>query len=142
MRSKKLAVRFGLLVLLMSLSTAAASGLGRTPLGTTGSIVASSSYNWIIFRPRVTTPEAHWKITWRGGGYLSFSCKTKDTTIRYTYAPEGKVAPYPTSSSRVCPNGYGLYLTKPCMVRARAFKNNSWWWLPSYVRRVTIGWRS
>ncbi len=134
MRSKKWAVQFGLLVMLMSLSAAAASDLGQNPLATTGSNVTTSSYTSPFIYRRVATPKASWKITWRGAVVLTYSCKTSDATIRYTYASEGKVAPYPTSSSRVLPYGYGLYLTKPCMVRAKAFKSS---WLPSVVSRFT-----
>lgn len=137
MRSKTLAVQFGILVLLMSLSTAVASDLGKTPLGMTGSIVGSSIHRWFIPRPRVATPEPSWKITWRGRGILNFSCKNLGVTIRYTYAPEGKVAPYPTSSSPIFPR-CGLYLTKPCMVRARSFIGNGGRWLSSSACTVII----
>ena len=110
MRSKKLAVRFGLVsVLLMSLSAAAATFLCATP------------------------DAAVTDISWRGGLKLTFSCKNPaDATIRLTYAPEGKVAATPTTSSYIYQRGYFL-ITQPCMFKARAYKSG---WDPSFIRVV------
>jgi hypothetical protein len=115
MRSKKLAVRFGLVsVLLMSLSVAAAT-------------------------ERVATPgvQGIQNISWRGGLLLSFSCETPGATIRLTYAPEGKIAAYPTASSYIYRPGSWFLITKPCMFRAKAYKTG---WYPSFTRTVGIGW--
>ncbi len=125
MRSKKLAVRFGLLsVLLMSLSAAAAPDLARTSQGMTGSDVASPSYARTIFFPRVATPKYICTPTWRGAVIVRISCSTRGATIRYTWN---------RSSWRTYL--YPLYVTRDAVLIAYARKPG---WQNSYGRKLTI----
>lgn len=120
MRSKKLAVRFGLLsVLLMSLSAAAAPDLARISQGTTGSDVAGLS----SFR-RVATPEYSWIPTWRGALIVFISCDTRGATIKYTWNG---------SSERIY--RYPLYVTRDAVIKAWATKTG---WLSSYRSTIDI----
>jgi hypothetical protein len=98
MRSKKLAVRFGLLaVLLMSLS------------------LASTSNASTFFIRRVATPEYSWTRTWRGAVIVDISCGTPGATIWYTW-----------NGSSVRTYQRPLYVTRDAVVRAQASKAG-WW---------------
>ncbi|MFC1766097.1 chitobiase/beta-hexosaminidase C-terminal domain-containing protein [Planctomycetota bacterium] len=107
MRSKKMAVRYGLLtVLLVSLS------------------LTSTSNAWTIYRPnKAATPElSRWELDWRGGIKLFLHCDTPGATIRYTWAPgRWATAPIPTSASHL----YWIPLRATCVgqLKARAFKS-------------------
>lgn len=108
MRSKKLAVRFGLLtVLLVSLS------------------LTSTSDAWTIFFPRVATPEYSWTRTWRGAVIVYVSCDTPGATIKYTW-----------NGSSVRTYRYPLYVTRDAVLRAWATKTG--WWPSRYVNKLTI----
>ena len=106
MRSKKLAVRFGLLtVLLVSLS------------------LASTCYA----STRPATPEYKCYRTWRGAVIVFISCDTRGARIPYTRATDTTDphdAPNPTYSSRTY--RYPLYLTRDTVVKAAAYKNGLW----------------
>jgi hypothetical protein len=95
MRSKKLGVRFGLLiVLLVSLSLASTSNAG------------------IFYIPRVATPEYSWTITWRGAVIVYISCDTSGATIKYTW-----------NGSSVRTYRYPLYVARDAVVYAWATKS-------------------
>jgi hypothetical protein len=106
MRSKKLAVRFGFLtVLLVSLS------------------LASTSYA----STRPATPDCNCYRTWRGAVIVFISCRTSGATIYYTRATDTTDpddAPNPNFSSPIY--RYPLYLTRDTVVKAAAFKNGLW----------------
>ena len=117
MRSKKLAVRYGLLtVLLVSLS------------------LASTSNAWI---PTVKTPELDWSNCyvdwWYGGIVITLKCDTYGADIRYTWVPGYGEAPTPTVSSRL----YDRPLLATCIgqLKARGFKN---FYYPSGVLTINI----
>jgi hypothetical protein len=106
MRSKKLAVRYGLLtVLLISLS------------------LASTSNAWTYRPPKVATPELScWYVDWWSGGIvIVLKCDTLGADIRYTWKPGYGEAPTPTSSSQL----YERPLLATCIgqLKARGFKN-------------------
>ena len=110
MRRKKLAVRYGLLtVLLISLSLASTSN-ART-------------------FPKVDTPDYSWEIDWwRGGIVIYLSCDTHGADIRYTWEPGYGEAPTPTTSSQL----YDRPLLATCIgqLKARGFKD---WYYASNV---------
>jgi len=113
MRSKKSAVRYGLLtVMLVSLS------------------LASTSSAWPIFRPKVEAPEYSWAIDWWSGGIVIWlECDSPGATTHYTWATgKGATASNPTSFSRryTIP----LLVTIEGQLRARAFKSG---WEPSDI---------
>ena len=92
MRSKKLAVRFGLLtVLLVTLS------------------LTSTSHAWTICR--VATPKISWYPTWRGVAIVRISCDTPGATIKYTW-----------NGSSVRTYRYPLYVTTDAVIKAWAIK--------------------
>jgi hypothetical protein len=94
MRSKKLAVRYGLLtVLLISLS------------------LTSTSNAWTFYVPQVDTPDYSWTPTWRGALIVSISCDTSGATIWYTW-----------NGSSVRKYRYSLYVTSDAVIRAQATK--------------------
>ncbi|MFC1603546.1 hypothetical protein ACFL5F_00840 [Planctomycetota bacterium] len=106
MRSKKLAVRYGLLtVLLVSLS------------------LASTSSAWTFYRPRVEMPEYDWYVTWRGTVVFSISCDTPGSTTHITWAcstnPDD--APIPTDSSPIYRGPY--HVIGDIVIKARAYKD-------------------
>ena len=106
MRSKKLAVRYGLLtVLLISLS------------------LASTSNAWTYYPPKVATPELadYWIDWWSGGIVIVLKCDTSGADIRYTWRPGYGEAPTPTSSSQL----YTRPLLATCIgqLKAKGFKN-------------------
>ncbi len=116
MRSKKLAVRFGLLtVLLVSLS------------------MASTCEAWTLYR--VATPKISWYPTWRGAAIVYISCKTNGATIKYTWTNGTNVseAPNPTYFSRTY--RYSLYVTRDAVIKARAYKPGM---LASYVSWLSL----
>ena len=105
MRSKKLAVRYGLLtVLMISLSLASTSNAWYSP-------------------PTVKTPEVdYWYYDWWLGGIVfALECDTYGADIRYTWTPGYGTAPIPTSSSRL----YTGRLLATCIgqLKAKGFKN-------------------
>ena len=109
MRSKKLAVRHGLLtVLLISLS------------------LASTSNAWTYHPPTVKTPELAWSSDyyvdwWYMGIVIALKCDTYGADIRYTWTPGYGTAPTPTSSSYL----YEGPLLATCIgqLKAKGFKN-------------------
>lgn len=106
MRNKKLAVRFGLLaVLLISLS------------------LASTSNAWPF--GQVKPPKHSVVPYWRGGLLVSLSCDTPGATTRWTWASGYKaVAPIPTSSSQLYRGP--ILVTREGQLKARAFKLGYW----------------
>jgi hypothetical protein len=104
MRSKKSAVRFGLLtVLLICLS------------------LASTSDAWTLYRPKLTTPDSLRVPDWRGGLRVYLWCGTPGATIRWTWASGYRaVAPNPTSSSQLYRGS--ILVTREGQMRARGFK--------------------
>jgi len=121
MRSKKLAVRYGLLtVLLISLS------------------LTSTSNAWISRAPTVKTPELAWSYGyyvdwWYMGIVFALECDTYGADIRYTWTPGYGTAPTPTSSSTL----YTGPLLATCrgQLKARGFKNL---YYPSGVLTINI----
>ena len=115
MRSKKLAVRYGLLtVLLVSLS------------------LTSTSNAWI---PTVKTPDLDWwYFDWYLGAVVfALDCDTYGADIRYTWVPGYGEAPIPTVSSQL----YDRPLAAACIgqLKARGFKN---YYYPSGVLTINI----
>ena len=105
MRSKKLAVRYGLLtVLLISLSLASTSNAWYSP-------------------PTVATPKVkYWYYDWWLGGIVfALECRTHGADIRYTWQPRYGEAPTPTTSSRLYTGP--LLATCKGQLKARGFKN-------------------
>ncbi len=108
MRSKKLAVRYGLLtVLLISLCLTSTSNAWYSP-------------------PTVKTPELAWSCGyyvdwWYMGIVIALECDTYGAGIRYTWTPGYGTAPTPTSSSRL----YTGPLLATCIgqLKAKGFKN-------------------
>jgi len=118
MRSKKSAVRFGLLaVLLISLS------------------LASTSNAWSLYSPKVAAPElSRWYVDWWSGGIVMYlSCDTSGADIQWTWASGYREAPIPTSSSRLYERP--LLATTIGQLKAGAFKTS---WEPSDILVITI----
>jgi len=115
MRRKKLAVRYGLLaVLLVSLSlTSASDAWTRT----------------------VKTPDLDWWYFdwWLGGIVFALECDTRGADIRYTWEPGYGEAPTPRVSSHL----YDDPLVATCIgqLKARGFKN---FYYPSGVLTIDI----
>jgi len=106
MRSKKLAVRYGILtVLLISLS------------------LTSTSNAWTYHPPKVATPElSDWYFDWWLGGIVMYlSCDTPGADIRCTWASGYGEPPIPTSSSQLYERP--LLATTIGQLKARGFKN-------------------
>jgi hypothetical protein len=115
MRTKKLAVWYGLLaVLLVSLS------------------LTSTSKAW---SRTVETPDLDWWYFdwWLGGVVFALECDTYGADIRYTWEPGYGEAPFPTVSSQL----YDGPLVATCIgqLKARGFKN---FWFPSGVLTINI----
>ncbi len=114
MRRKKLAVRYGLLtVLLISLS------------------LTSTSNAWISRgAPTVKTPDLdYWYVDyWNQGIVIALKCDTHGADIRYTWKPGYGEAPTPTTSSQL----YDRPLLATCIgqLKARGFKD---WYYASNV---------
>jgi len=118
MKSRNLAVQFGLVVvLLMSLSAAAVADIPRITQSTSGSDVALQSY-------AVATPHYHLQRTWRGAIIVTIECDTPGATIWYTWNG---------SSVRTYRNP--LYVTRDAVIYACATKYG---YETSNVRKLVI----
>ena len=134
MRSKKMAVRFGLLsVLLLSLGAAAVPNLARTSPGTISSDVARLNSTDLFCNGRPATPEFSWDISWRGWVKLYMSCDTRGATIKYTTDGSNPSLSSPTYENPL----YLFWWMGIDEVRAAAYKCGKW---SRYMRILYINW--